>query len=139
MDPPGQVAQLDEGLLGLAVGVLDQPLGAGRVRVPLVAGPTEVHGQGHQSLLRAVVQVPLDALPLDLDRVDDARAAVGQRRDLLVELLGAARAQQQRGQAAVEQAHQRGSRTARAAAAAGPRTNAGPARAHPRSVTSGQM
>ena len=71
VDAAGEVAQLDQRLLGLAVGVVDQGPGRVGVGVELLLGPAQVHGQGDQSLLRAVVQVALDAAALDLDRVDD--------------------------------------------------------------------
>ena len=139
MDPPGQVAQLDERLLGLAVRVLDELLGAGRVGVPLLPGPAEVHGQGHQPLLRPVVQVALDALALDLHRVDDAGAAVGERGDLLVELLGPPRAEQQPGQLTVERRHHADDEGHERQQQRGRGRTPAPAMAHPRSVTSGQM
>ncbi len=106
MDPAGQVAQLDERLLGLPMGVLDQALGAGRVRVPLLPGPAQIHRQRHQPLLGAVVEVTFYALALDLHRVDHAGTAVGERGDLLVQLLRPARTEQQGGQLSVQHGHQ---------------------------------
>ena len=38
----------------------------------------QVEGDGHEPLLRAVVQVPLDAPPLGVARGDDSRTEVGQ-------------------------------------------------------------
>ena len=64
MDAPGQVPQLDDGLLGPPVGVVDQL--AHLVEVDVVAvgqlllGLAEPHGQRHQLGLGAVVEVALD-------------------------------------------------------------------------------
>ena len=57
----GQVAQVDQGLLGSPVGGVNQlaDLRAGIV-AELLPGHAEVHGEGGQPDLRAVVQVPLE-------------------------------------------------------------------------------
>ena len=72
MQAADQVAQLGEGGLGLLVRLGDRLLrllGGAR----LGPGHAQVDGEGHQPLLRAVVQVPLEAAPLGVGRVDDAR------------------------------------------------------------------
>jgi len=68
VDAAGQVAQLGDGLLGTAVGGVDQlqdPLQVG-LRGPvdraaeLLSGQPQLHGDGDHLSLRPVVQVPLD-------------------------------------------------------------------------------
>jgi hypothetical protein len=66
VDAAGQVAQLGQGPLGLLVGLADQGGGRGRVGLQLGPGHAQVHGQGDQPLLGAVVQVTLDAAALGL-------------------------------------------------------------------------
>ena len=61
MDAAGQVAQLDQGVLGALVRGVDQlpdvGIGVGRELLP---GHAEIHGQRGQPDLRAVMQVLLD-------------------------------------------------------------------------------
>jgi hypothetical protein len=67
MDPPRDVAQLGQGLLGVAVGSVDQLQCARRVErnrgavLEFLLRLPQVHGEGRQRCLRPVVQVPLDA------------------------------------------------------------------------------
>ena len=89
MDAAGQVAQLDERLLRFSMGFGHEGAGGVGIGVELVLGPAQVHGQRHQPLLCAVVEIPLDPLTVDLDRVDDAGPALGELGDPFVELLGA--------------------------------------------------
>ena len=71
MHSPDETAQFRERFLGLPVRVLDDgPRGLGIVG-ELSPGPAELHGQGDEPLLGAVVQVALDPQPLSLGRVDD--------------------------------------------------------------------
>ena len=70
MDATHQVADLPEGRLRLLVGLGDERLAALGVGLQALAGGAEVHGQGHEALLGAVVEVPLDAAPLGFGRVD---------------------------------------------------------------------
>lgn len=74
MDAAGQVAQLHERALGLLVRAGHQV--AGRLvarRGQAVAGEAEVHGEGAQARLGAVVQVALDAAQLGRLGVDRPR------------------------------------------------------------------
>ena len=61
MDAAGQVAQLLEGELHLAVRLVDHPRGGLRVLEQLLLRQPQVHGEGDEPGLRAVVQVALDA------------------------------------------------------------------------------
>src|SRR5205814_792233 len=61
----------DHGQLGVLVGFLHEGPGGGGIPVELLLGHPEVHGQGHQPLLGAVVEVALDAAPLRLDDVEE--------------------------------------------------------------------
>ena len=65
MDAPGDVAQLGDGLLGAAVGLVDElahPVEVDVIGVlELLLGHAQPHGQRHQLGLGAVVQVALDA------------------------------------------------------------------------------
>src|SRR5258705_54974 len=81
MNAPGQVAELDHGLLGLLVGLLHEGPGGRRVAVELLLGHAEGHGQGHEALLGAVVEVTLDAAPLGVDDVDELLPAGPQLAD----------------------------------------------------------
>ena len=71
VDAAGEVAQLDERLLGLAVRLRDEPLGVHRV----LGGPraAERHRECDEPLLRAVVEVALDPAPLGVGGGDHAR------------------------------------------------------------------
>ena len=71
MDAAHEVAQLPQRRLGLVVRVA-RPARRARVGVgvELVTGGAEIQGQAHEPLLRAVVQVALDAAPLGLRAVD---------------------------------------------------------------------
>ena len=65
MDPPGDVAQLRDGLLGSVVGFVDQLAHPVEIDVvvgvgQLLLGHAESHGQSDQLGLGAVVQVALD-------------------------------------------------------------------------------
>ena len=75
-----------DGPLGLVVGVADEGDGRRVVVPPLQAllGQAEVHGQRDEALLRAVVEVALDAAALGLGGVDRRFAAL---RELLDPLL----------------------------------------------------
>ena len=76
MDPPSQVAQLGQRQAGLVTGVLDQLDGLGVARLGATFGHAQRQGQRHEALLRAVVEVALDAPPLGVTGGDDARARV---------------------------------------------------------------
>ena len=75
MDALDQFAQVSEGLLGLALGLRQQAV---RGLVGRHPGQAERHGQGHQLLLRAVVQVPLDPAALRFERVDEPGPGAGE-------------------------------------------------------------
>ena len=64
--------QLGQGRLGFLVGVCDGLVGLLDGR-GLGLGHAQVHGQRDQPLLGAVVQVPLQAAPLGVARLDDPR------------------------------------------------------------------
>ena len=65
VDPPGHLADLDDGVLRRLMGPLDQLARPVRVDVQLGPGHAQVHRDGDQSLLGAVVEVALDASPLE--------------------------------------------------------------------------
>ena len=96
MDAAHQLAELDDGPLGLVVGVADQLDRLGRVVASLqpLPGQPEVHGEGHEPLLGAVVEVPLDATALRFRRVHRGLPALGQLLDPLLQLHRPARPQQ---------------------------------------------
>jgi len=60
LDAAGEVAQLGQGLLGLVVGLVHQRLRRLGVAGELLPGPSEIHDQGGQPRLGAVVQVAFD-------------------------------------------------------------------------------
>jgi hypothetical protein len=70
VDAARQVAQLGQGALGLLVRLVDQPGGGLRVAAELLPGHAEVHREGHQALLGAVVEVALDTAALVLGGVN---------------------------------------------------------------------
>jgi hypothetical protein len=78
VDAPGQVAQLDDGALGLLVCPGHQRLGL-LVGQPLLGEP-EVHREPDQARLGAVVQVALDAA--QLGRLGVHRPGAGALQDL---------------------------------------------------------
>ena len=96
VDAAGQRPQVGDRLERAAVRVLDELGDAGQVDaaavVQLLPGQAELHGQGHELRLGAVVQVPLDAAQPRRGIVHDARPALLKRLDPL------------RGRAAAEQA-----------------------------------
>ena len=65
VDAPGQGAHLGDRLDGPAVGVVDELGDAGQVdrcgAMELLLGQAQLHRQGHELRLSAIVQVPLDA------------------------------------------------------------------------------
>ncbi len=73
MDSAGQIAQLGQRLLGILMRLVQQP--ASRFRVVVVAGarPAQVHRDGHQPLLGAVVQIPFDPPALGVHRIHHLR------------------------------------------------------------------
>ena len=95
MDAAGEVAQLHERLLGLTVGLGDEPLRVHRVLGG--AGAAERHRQRDEPLLRAVVQVALDPAPLGVGGGDHAGAGLLQRVHAGGEALALTRLQQQAG------------------------------------------
>ena len=70
MHPADQVPQFGQRLLGLLVRLADDGGGGLRVGLELGPGPAELHGQGDQPLLGAVVQVTLDPAAFCLGGVD---------------------------------------------------------------------
>ncbi len=100
-----EVAQLGEGLGGLVVGLLDgMPGGFGYVG-EVGAGHAQVHREGDQPLLRAVVEVAFDAAAFSVGRGDDVGAASGQCLDPLRQLLTAAGTEQRAGGDLVDASH----------------------------------
>ena len=93
MDAAGEVAQLDERLLGLAVRLADERAGELRVLGRLRAA--ERHRQRDEPLLRAVVQVALDPAALGVGRGDHAGARLLERADARRQALALARLEQQ--------------------------------------------
>ena len=78
VDPAGHAAQVGDGLLGRGVGAVQDLLHPRRVGPQALLGHTQIHRDGHQALLGAVVQVPLDAAPLRLHGVHGALPGLGQ-------------------------------------------------------------
>ena len=76
MDAACQVAQLLQREVGLLARLADQLGGAGVGGFDPLLGHAQVQRERHQPLLRAVVEVALDAAPLGVGRSDDARARV---------------------------------------------------------------
>ncbi len=76
-DAAGQVAQLLDRVRRLHAGVADQ-LGGFGVLVEAVLRAAELHAQGDQAGLRAVVQVTLDPAQLRRLRVQGAAAGAGE-------------------------------------------------------------
>ena len=72
MDPARELPQLLERLRELVAGARDQGLGRRGVATDVGADQPQLHGQGHQPLLRAIVQVALEPPPLGVARGDDA-------------------------------------------------------------------
>ena len=107
MQAADQVAELGQGGLGLLVGLRN-----GLVRfldgLGLGPGHAQVHGQGDQPLLGAVVQVPLQSAPLGVGGVDHAGPGLSQALHPVFQLLGPARAQQRLGGADVQRREPRG-------------------------------
>ena len=75
VDAAGEVAQLGQRLLRLGVGLVEQLPRLVGVGGKSLAGHAEVHREGDEPLLRAVVEVALDPPALGLGRVDHPRAA----------------------------------------------------------------
>ena len=74
MDAAGEVAQLLERGAGLRLRLVDELQGhAVRVVAQALAGHAELEAEGDEALLRAVVQVALDAAALGVGRGDDPR------------------------------------------------------------------
>ena len=75
-DPASEVAQLADGRARLLAGPAHE-LGDLGLALQALLGATELHAQGHQARLRAVVEVALD--PPQLGRLDVERARAGPR------------------------------------------------------------
>ena len=85
VDAADQLPQLGQGLLGLLVGGADLLCG-GRVGRQVEPNLAKGHGQGDQPLLGAVVQVALDAAPLQLEGIGQAGPRAGDLDQPLVQL-----------------------------------------------------
>ena len=72
VDPPGQVAEVLQGGLGVGSEFCKQGAGPGGVLHHQRFGQAELHSQGHQLLLGPVVDVPLDPPPLGVLSGDEA-------------------------------------------------------------------
>jgi hypothetical protein len=70
VDPARDVPHLGDRVLGGGVGVVDELAGGLRVLPEPLPGHPEVHGDRHEPLLGAVVEVALDPAALGLDGVD---------------------------------------------------------------------
>ena len=104
MDAADQVADLLERRLRLLVGLGDQRRAALGVGLEALAGHAEVHGEGDEALLGAVVEVALDAPALGLGAVDGRGPAGLGATDLLAQLVAAAGTEQPAGRSHVEAA-----------------------------------
>ena len=89
MDPERQIAQLGQGGLGL-LGCPIQAASDFRVAIVTELAPRDLQleGQRHEPLLGAVVEVPLDALPLAIAGLDDPRARRANLAELRLDLGG---------------------------------------------------
>ena len=72
IDPPGQVAQVLERVVGLGLDVGQHRLGLRGIAIHQRLRQTLFHRQRHQLLLRTVVDVPLQGLRANVLRGDDA-------------------------------------------------------------------
>ena len=113
---PYQVTELDEGGLGLGVRLVDEGGRGVNVVGELRLRPAELHRQGDEALLRAVVQVTLDPAALGLGRVHDALPADLKLGDPRLELRVARRGQQPAGEGGVGGRRGHGSAAGRRAA-----------------------
>ena len=86
VDAAGQLAQLGGRRRELGHRLVEQLAGHLRVGVELAARQAQVHGERHQPLLGAVVEVALDPAPLGVAGVDDAGARGAQLLDLGAQL-----------------------------------------------------
>ena len=93
VDAADQLAQLGEGLLRLLLRLVDA-CGGGRAGRQVEPGEPQRHRQRDQALLGAVVEVALDAPPLELECVDQAGARAGDLDQPLVQLRLAGRQDQ---------------------------------------------
>ena len=93
MDAAGEVAQLADRALGLVAGLADELERVLAAVQPLARDP-QVQGDGHEPLLRAVVQVALQPPALAVGGGDDARLRGAQVDHARVQLDLAARRQQ---------------------------------------------
>jgi hypothetical protein len=90
VDPSRDVAQLDERLLGLAVGRVDELQGTVGVqghrgaRIQLLLGLSEPHRERRQLRLRPIVQVAFDPSQRDRRVVDCLRSTLFQTADAFV-------------------------------------------------------
>ena len=89
VDASGQVAQGVQRLLSVSLHVVEQGLGAVQITTSEVLGQPELHGEGHQLLLRAVVDVALEPAAFGVGRRDDPLA----RRPQLLDQAGVAQHQ----------------------------------------------
>ena len=79
-DPPREVTQLGDRMVGLALGISDQPPDL-RLLIGAQLGPAQLQRQRDEPRLRSVVQVALDAPQLGSLRVDGLAARAGQQVD----------------------------------------------------------
>ena len=88
VDAPGQLAQIVERLGGVAPELLQQASGGGGVPLHQPVGQLQLHRQGDQLLLRAVVDVPFDPAPLLVLRRDEALLRRLEVREACLQVLG---------------------------------------------------
>ncbi len=88
VDAAGELAQLGGRLVELRKGFVQQLAGRGRVVVELAAHQAQAHGQRHQPLLGAVVEVALDPAAFLVPGLDDAGARGAQLGYLRLQLGG---------------------------------------------------
>lgn len=134
VDAVDEVAQVRQRLLGVPADVGQEFEGAVGVAVQQPGGAVERHAQRHEPDLRAVVQIPFDALQFGGLRVQGLRPRVGQPYDPAFEP-GAARRGEQDAAPPFVQGQGGGGAAAgdrRPGAAAGGRTSRPPRRTPPR-------
>jgi hypothetical protein len=98
---PDELPQFRQRQHGFVVRVGDRPAHGFRRVGETLPGHAEVHGQGDQPLLRAVVQIPFDPAALGVGRGDGVGPAAGQRLDPLRQFFAAGRPEQRPGRCSV--------------------------------------
>ena len=78
VDAPSEISDVGQSAFCFSVGLLEELPGGRGIGRNLLPGHTELHGQGDESLLGAVVQVAFDPAAFGQSRRKHPRTAVGQ-------------------------------------------------------------